>query len=83
LPLAETAQAYAQAWVASLVSAAVRLIPLGQSDGLRALARLEPLLASVAAAAMASTLEDVGGAALAADIASMRHETQYTRLFRS
>jgi len=83
LPLAATAQAYAQAWVASLVSAAVRLIPLGQSDGLRTLARLEPVIPRVAEAALASTLEDVGGAALAADIASMRHETQYTRLFRS
>ena len=83
LPLAATAQAYAQAWVASLVSAAVRLIPLGQSDGLRTLARLEPVLARVAQVALTSTLDDVGGAALAADIASMRHETQYTRLFRS
>jgi urease accessory protein len=83
LPLAATAQAYAQAWVASLVSAAVRLIPLGQSDGLRTLARLEPVIPRVVAAAVASTLDDVGGAALTADIASMRHETQYTRLFRS
>ena len=83
LPLAETAQAYAQAYVANLVSAAVRLIPLGQSDGLRVLARLEPLIPRVVAAALACTLDDVGGAAVAADIASMRHETQYTRLFRS
>jgi urease accessory protein len=83
LPLAETAQAYAQAFAANLVSAAVRLVPLGQSDGLRVLARLEPLIPRVVAAALACTLDDVGGAAVAADIASMRHETQYTRLFRS
>jgi urease accessory protein len=83
LPLAETAQAYAQAYVANLVSAAVRLIPLGQSDGLRVLARLEPLIPRVVAAALGCTLDDVGGAAVAADIAAMRHETQYTRLFRS
>jgi urease accessory protein len=83
LPLAETAQAYAQAFAANLVSAAVRLIPLGQSDGLRVLARLEPLIPRVVAAALACTLDDVGGAAVAADVASMRHETQYTRLFRS
>jgi len=83
LPLAETAQAYAQACAANLVSAAVRLIPLGQSDGLRVLARLEPLIPRMVAAALACTLDDVGGAAVAADIASMRHETQYTRLFRS
>jgi urease accessory protein len=83
LPLAETAQAYAQAFAANLVSAAVRLIPLGQSDGLRVLARFEPLIPRVVAAALACSLDDVGGAAVAADIASMRHETQYTRLFRS
>ena len=83
LPLAETAQAFAQAFAANLVSAGVRLIPLGQSDGLRVLARLEPLIPRVVAAALACSLDDVGGAAIAADIASMRHETQYTRLFRS
>jgi urease accessory protein len=83
LPLAETAQAFAQAFAASLVSAGVRLIPLGQSDGLRVLAGLEPLIPRVVAAALAATLEDAGGSAVAADIASMRHETQYTRLFRS
>jgi urease accessory protein len=83
LPLAETAQAFAQAFAANIVSAGVRLIPLGQSDGLRVLARLEPLVPRVVASALTAGLDDVGGAALAADIASMRHETQYTRLFRS
>ena len=83
LPLLDTAHAYTQASVANLVSAAVRLIPLGQSDGLRALARLEPQVPRVVATALACTLDDVGGAAVAADVASMRHETQYTRLFRS
>jgi urease accessory protein len=83
LPLVETAQAFAQAFAANIVSAGVRLIPLGQSDGLRVLARLEPLVPHVVASALAATLDDIGSAALAADIASMRHETQYTRLFRS
>jgi urease accessory protein len=83
LPLAQTAQAFAQAFAANVVSAGVRLIPLGQTDGLRVVARLEPLIPHVVAAALAATLDDVGGAAVAADIASMRHETQYTRLFRS
>jgi urease accessory protein len=83
LPLAETAQAFAQAFAANIVSAGVRLIPLGQSDGLRVLARLEPLVPRVVASALTAGLDDVGGAAVAADIASMRHETQYTRLFRS
>ena len=83
LPLVETAQAFAQAFAANLVSAGVRLIPLGQSDGLRVLARLEPLIPRIVAGALGASLDDVGGAAIAADIASMRHETQYTRLFRS
>jgi urease accessory protein len=83
LPLAPTARAFMQAFAANLVSAGVRLVPLGQTDGLRVLARLEPLIPALAAAALAARLEDVGGAAVMADIASMRHETQYTRLFRS
>jgi urease accessory protein len=83
LPLAPTARAYLQAFAASLVSAGVRLIPLGQTDGLRVLARLEPLLQPLVAGAVGASLDDVGGAGVMADIASMRHETQYTRLFRS
>jgi urease accessory protein len=83
LPLPATAQAFVQAFVASLVSAGVRLIPLGQTDGLRVIARLEPVIPAIVARALASSLDDVGGAAIAADVASMRHETQYTRLFRS
>jgi urease accessory protein len=81
--LKPTAHAFAQAFAANLVSAGVRLIPLGQTDGLRVLARLEPMLAPLVARALSSTLDDVGGASILADIASMRHETQYTRLFRS
>jgi len=83
LPLAATAQAFTQAFAANLVSAGVRLIPLGQTDGLRVIARLEPLIPRVVAGALAASLDDVGGIAVMADIASMRHETQYTRLFRS
>jgi len=83
LPLPATAQAFVQAFAASLVSAGVRLIPLGQTDGLRVIARLEPLIPMIVTRALAAGLDDVGGAAIAADVASMRHETQYTRLFRS
>jgi urease accessory protein len=75
--------AYLQAVAANLVSAGVRLIPLGQTDGQRVLAALEPVLAATAARALACPLDEVGSAALRADLASMRHETQYTRLFRS
>jgi len=83
LALAASAQAFTQAFAASLVSAGVRLVPLGQTDGLRVLARLEPLLVTVVRQALATPLAEVGGASILLDIASMRHETQYTRLFRS
>jgi len=83
LPLRPTAEAFCQAFAANLVSAGVRLIPLGQTDGLRVLARVQPLIARLVGEALDASLDDVGGATIAADIASMRHETQYTRLFRS
>ena len=75
--------AFLQAVAANFVSAGVRLIPLGQTDGQRVLAALEPVLAAAAERARGCPLDEVGGAALRADLASMRHETQYTRLFRS
>lgn len=75
--------AYLQAVTANWVSAGVRLIPLGQTDGQRVLAALEATVASTAARALQAALDDIGSAAVRADIASARHETQYTRLFRS
>jgi urease accessory protein len=75
--------AFLQAVASNLVSAGLRLVPLGQTDGQRVLAGLEPLIAACAQRALACLLEDIGSAAFRADIASMRHETQYTRLFRS
>ena len=71
------------AFTANLVSAAVRLVPLGQTAGLRILAGLTPIAAEVAAGTAASSLDDIGGACFRSDIAAMRHETQYTRLFRT
>jgi len=75
--------AYLHAFAANLVSAAVRAIPLGQTDGQRVLAAIEPAIAKAAAAAQTRTLEDAGTAAPALDALSFRHETQYSRLFRS
>ena len=75
--------AYLQAVAANLVSAGVRLIPLGQSDGQRVLATLEPVTAATAQRALSTNFDDIGSAAFRADLASARHETQYTRLFRS
>ncbi len=75
--------AYLQAVAANWVSAGVRLIPLGQTDGQRVLAALEPVVATTAQRALNAKLDDIGSAAFRADLASARHETQYTRLFRS
>jgi len=75
--------AYLHAFAANLVSAGIRLIPLGQTDGQRALASLEPVVERVTVAAQRTPLEEVATAAPIIDWCSMRHETQYTRLFRS
>lgn len=83
LDVAAVLAAYLHAFAANLVSAAVRLIPLGQTDGQRALNALMPVVDSVVPCALACPLEDCGTAAPMVDLTSMLHETQYTRLFRS
>jgi len=75
--------AFLHALVANWISAGVRLVPLGQTDGQRVLAALESDIAACAAKALVTALDDIGSCMFRADIASMRHETQYTRLFRS
>lgn len=75
--------AYLQAVAANWVSAGVRLIPLGQSDGQRVLAGLEAAVTATVQRALGAKLDDLGSSAFRADLASARHETQYTRLFRS
>jgi len=74
---------YLQAFAANLVSAGLRLGIIGQTDGQRILSALEPVVGRAAAAAAIRDPGDFGGATFAADLASMAHETQYTRLFRS
>lgn len=83
VPLAPTLQAFLHAVASNWTSAGCRLIPLGQSDGQRILAWLEPVVAATAARAGEASLDDLGSATFRADLASLRHETQYTRLFRS
>lgn len=83
IPLADAVTAYLHAFAANLVSAAVRAIPLGQTDGQRALAALEPGIAEAAFSALDRPLDEAGSAALVVDTLSFRHETQYTRIFRS
>ncbi len=75
--------AYLHAVAANLISAGVRLIPLGQTDGQRVLAALEPVIQAAAVRALTGSLDELGSATFRADLASMRHENQYTRLFRS
>jgi len=83
IPLAPTLHAFLHAVVSNWISAGSRLIPLGQTDCQRLLAMLEPVVAATADRALAATLDDLGSATFRADLASLRHETQYTRLFRS
>jgi urease accessory protein len=83
VPIGEALTAYLHAFAGTLVSAGIRLIPLGQTDGQKILAALAPVIAEAAASALAASLDDVGTATPLLDWCSMRHETQYTRLFRS
>jgi urease accessory protein len=74
---------FLHAFCANLVSAAVRIIPLGQQAGLRVMAALEPVLVAICAETRELALADIGSAAIRTDLAAMHHETQYTRLFRT
>lgn len=74
---------YLCAFASNLVSAAVRLSVVGQTAGQGVVARLAPVASRVADVAQAASLDDLGGFALRADLASLHHETQYSRLFRS
>jgi urease accessory protein len=74
---------YLQAFAANLMSAGLRLGIIGQTDGQRILMALEPVVIAAAEAALSRRPADFGGATFAADLASMAHETQYSRLFRS
>jgi urease accessory protein len=74
---------FLQSVTANMIAAAVRLVPLGQTVGLRVLAALEAAFLAVADETRGAALDDAGGACWRADLAAMRHEPQYTRLFRS
>ena len=83
IPLAPAMHAFLHALVSNWISAGARLVPLGQTDCQRVLAQLEPTVVSTGKRALEASLDDLGSATFRADLASMRHETQYTRLFRS
>ena len=83
IPLPPTMHAFLHALVSNWISAGARLVPLGQTDSQRILAALEPIVVATARRALEASLDDLGSATFRADLASLRHETQYTRLFRS
>jgi urease accessory protein len=83
IPLASTMHAFFHALASNWISAGARLIPLGQTDSQRVLAQLEPIVVATAKRALQASFDDLGSATFRADLASLRHETQYTRLFRS
>ncbi len=84
IALEQALAGYLHAFIANLISAALRAVPLGQTDGQIALAALEASVHDATRAAVAvQSLDEVGTATPLLDWCSLRHETQYTRLFRS
>lgn len=83
LPLELTTQFYLQAFMANLAAVTMRLVPLGQTEGQRMIREMTPLCSQVAAQASCAALDDLGSSAFLSDIASMKHETQYSRIFRT
>lgn len=83
IPLRTALAAFLQAFVSNLLQATIRLGVTGQSGALETLAALEPHIVGVAMRAENADLDDLGTATLMSDISAMRHETQYSRLFRT
>jgi len=83
IPLKMLAQAYVWMWLENQVAAAIKLIPIGQTAGQRILRDVAEMLADVIDQALEVSEDDIGQSAMALGIASSRHETQYTRIFRS
>jgi urease accessory protein len=75
--------AYLQAFSNNLIAVAVRLVPLGQTKGLEVMRDLMPVISQTAERALTASLDDLGSSTLLSDIASMKHESQYSRVFRS
>src|SRR5262249_43740055 len=83
IPASLALPTFLQSYVANLVTAGVRLIPLGQTEGQLVIAELEEAVLAASAKTKLATIEDLGSAAFMVDFGSAMHETQYTRLFRS
>ncbi|WP_454269370.1 urease accessory protein UreF [Roseovarius sp. MBR-51] len=83
LPKLDVISLYLQGLAGNLVTIAIRHIPLGQTEGQLVLSRLLPLIHDIARRAADATLGDLGGCALAGDLAALQHETQEVRIFRT
>lgn len=83
LPVEDAVRLSLMAFASNLVSAGLRLMALGQTDGQRIVTALQPLCAALAARAAQATLDDLGGFVPAHDLQSMRHGALYSKLFRS
>lgn len=83
IPLRFALHAFLHNYAVNLVNAGVRLVPLGQTDGQRALAELEPAIMHACRLGAEASIDDLGSAGFSLEICSIAHETQYTRLFRS
>src|SRR5690349_10819114 len=79
----DAAQAYVWAWTENQVLAALKLLPFGQSAGQRILNRIVPMIPTIVERALDIGDDDIGIATPLHGVASARHETQYSRLFRS
>ncbi|WP_245220424.1 urease accessory UreF family protein [Ruegeria sp. HKCCSP335] len=83
LPRPLVSQMFLQAFMSNLVACATRLVPLGQTDAQRLIRDLTPLCTSIAETAQHTGLDELGSTAFLSDILSMKHETQYSRIFRT
>ncbi len=83
IPLAPSVAMYLHSFGANLVSAAQRLVPLGQVEGQTIVANMAQVIEQLMPEILAASLDDLGGCAFRGDMASMQHETQNVRLFRT
>ena len=83
VPRAEIIGLYLHGQALNMIQAAVRYMPLGQAEGQRILASLSPVILRLAAVAAEADEDDLGGCAIGAELAQMRHETMTVRIFRS
>jgi urease accessory protein len=83
IDLGTAAIGYLYSWASNLIGAGVKLIPLGQTAGQQMLLNLQPRIADTAQETMHLADEELEACTWGLSLASMAHETQYARLFRS